>query len=150
PHLVRGEGYVEDPAFFHSSLVGFGIGLDAMKQHPISWWTHAESLHDAAPLSMQYNELDPHAEYKLRVSYAGDMPLVKIRLVADDKYEIHPEIAKGIPVKVLEFDIPKAATSDGKLTLSWYRQAGLGGNGRGCQVAETWLVRKSPELSPRP
>jgi hypothetical protein len=25
--------------------------------------------------------------------------------------------------------------------LSWYRTPGLGGNGRGCQVAEVWLIK---------
>jgi hypothetical protein len=39
-----------------------------------------------------------------------------------------------------EFAIPKAATSEGALKLSWTREAGLGGNGTGCQVAEVWLT----------
>ena len=46
------------------------------------------------------------------------------------------------PVKPIEFDIPKQATSTGELRLSWYREPGLGGNGRGCQVAEVWLMKK--------
>ena len=43
---------------------------------------------------------------------------------------------------IVEFDIPTQATAGGELTLNWRRTPGLGGNGRGCQVAEVWLIRK--------
>jgi len=136
-HLVRGLGYQKDPAFLESSLVGFS----SRAAWPSSWWTHAESLVDA-PLRMHYQDLDPSAQYKIRVVYAGDSARVKIRLMANDSVEIHPLLEKPAPVKPLEFDIPQQATSKGELNLSWYREAGLGGNGRGCQVAEVWLIRK--------
>jgi hypothetical protein len=45
------------------------------------------------------------------------------------------------PVRPLEFDVPKEATAGGYLRLRWYGEMGLGGNDRGCQVAEVWLVR---------
>jgi hypothetical protein len=64
--------------------------------------------------------------------------------VANETYVIHPEMAKPRPAAVLEFDVPREATRDGHLTLTWYRQPGLGGNGRGCAVAEVWLVKKRP------
>jgi hypothetical protein len=51
-------------------------------------------------------------------------------------------MAKPWPPKPLEFDIPREATGTGALTLIWHREAGLGHNGRGCQVAEVWLIRK--------
>src|SRR5204863_5520744 len=136
-HLVRGLGYEKDPAFLESSLVGFA-GRTAWRS---SWWTHAEALVDA-PLRMHYQDLDPNAQYKVRVVYAGDSAGVKIGLVANEAVEIHPLLAKPAPVKPLEFDIPKQATGKGELNLSWYREPGLGGNGRGCQVAEVWLIRK--------
>jgi hypothetical protein len=135
--LVRGLGYEKDPAFLQSSLVGFS-GRAAWRS---SWWTHAESLVDA-PLRMHYDGLDPNAEYKLRVVYAGDSPSVKIRLVANGTVEIHPLLQKPMPVRPLEFDIPRQATGKGVLDLSWSREPGLGGNGRGVQVAEVWLIRK--------
>jgi hypothetical protein len=47
-----------------------------------------------------------------------------------------------MPVRPLEFDIPREATATGELTLSWSREPGLGGNGRGSQVSEIWLIRK--------
>jgi hypothetical protein len=56
--------------------------------------------------------------------------------------EIHPLINKPLPIRPLEFDIPSDATRKGVLILKWFRELGLGGNGRGCQVAEVWLIKK--------
>lgn len=141
PHLVRGPGPGKDPDFRQSSLVGFADGSRA-GQVPwrLSWKNHAESLFDG-PLEMRYADLDPLAQYKVRVVYAGENT-PGIRLAADDQYEVHPFIRKEFPPKPVEFDIPAAATQDGQLSLKWYRTPGLGGSGRGCQVAEVWLVRK--------
>jgi len=137
PHLVRGPGFEKDPAFLKSSLVGFA----ARPAIRTSWWTHAESLGDE-PLQMRYEGLDHDAQYKIRVVYGGDSPRVKIRLVANDEVEIHPLVDKPSPVQPVEFDIPQQATATGELRLSWYREPSLGGNGRGCQVSEVWLIRK--------
>lgn len=140
PHLVRGPGAALDPQHFESALMGTSVRNGIPPVHPISQWTHAESMHNA-PLTMQYDDLDPAATYKLRVSYMGDMLPVKIRLTADESHEIHRLIDKGTD-PLFEFDIPPAATADGELTLVWHREPGLGRNGRGCQVAETWLIRQ--------
>lgn len=137
PHLVRGPGFEEDPAFLRSALVGFAPRASLRT----SWRDHAEALNDA-PLRMHYPNLDPTARYRLRVVYGGDAIKRRIRLVADDKFEVHPLIEKPFPFRPLEFDIPAEATADGDLRLSWYQEAGLGGNGRGCQVSEVWLMRK--------
>ena len=137
PHLVRGAGFEKDPAFLQSSLMSFSY----MPAGPVQWWTYAESLNDA-PLEMRYTGLDSTARYKIRVTYAGDALSAQIRLVADESLEVHPLIRKESPVRPVEFDIPAEATADGELRLNWYRQPGLGGNGRGCQVAEVWLMRK--------
>ena len=86
PHLVRGLPFNEDPASFESPRIGFEEAPDVdLSQAPpfrVSWINHAESLYDA-PLRMRYTNLDPSARYKLRVVYAGDMPEMKIRLVAN-------------------------------------------------------------------
>jgi hypothetical protein len=137
PHLVRGKDYADDPAFLTSPLVGFSY-RPALRS---SWWTHAESLGDA-PLKVRYGDLDRNADYKIRVVYAGDSPNVRIRMVANGSIEIHPFMKKPAPVAPVEFDIPKDATRSGELVLSWFREEGLGGNGRGCQVSEIWLLRK--------
>src|SRR5262249_44514183 len=120
-----------------SSLVGFG----ARGAYRNSFRTHAEALNDA-PLKMRYTDLDPAGAYKVRIVYAGDSPTRKIRLLANDRTEIHPYIEKPTPFRPVEFDIPQQETQSGNLTLTWYREPGLGGNGRGNQVAEVWLMKK--------
>jgi hypothetical protein len=137
PHLVVGPGFEKDPAFLESSHTGFA-GFGPMRT---SWKDHAESLLEA-PLRMHYEELDPQAQYKIRVVYGGDAPRKKIRCLANDTIEIHPLIAKKVPPGPVEFDIPAAATRSGELNLSWYREPNLGDNGRGCQVSEIWLMKK--------
>ena len=128
PHLVS------DPATY----VGFSYNAD----WPMAWWNHAGSLYDA-PLRMRYTGLDPETKYRLRVVYAGDSPRVKMRLSAgDQEMEVHPYLDKPNPMAPLEFDIPAAAIKNGELLLTWRREPGQGGNGRGNEVAEVWLLKK--------
>jgi hypothetical protein len=147
PHLLRGLGFSEDPGCFQSARVDFeeDLVVDEPDENPgvarrVSWMDHAEALYDA-PLQIAYSGLDPKARYKVRVLYAGDSPKRKIRLVANDTIEVHPYLAKPMPFKPLEFAIPPAATQQGKLTLSWIAEPGLGGNGRSSQVSEVWLMK---------
>ncbi len=137
PHLVRGAGADKDPEFRESSLIGFDMALDRR----ISWNHHAESRYDA-PLQMKYENLDPNGVYKVRLVYAGDVFTARIQLIADDQYPIHPLIEKPKPLRPMEFPIPAEATSDGDLILTWTQEPGRGGNGRGCQVAEVWLIKE--------
>jgi len=90
---------------------------------------------------LHYDQLDPRAYYKLRVVYAGDQPSRKIRLVASDNIEIHPFMPKPVPPNPLEYELPPETTKSGELTLNWFREPGLGDNGRGCHVAEVWLMK---------
>jgi hypothetical protein len=150
PHLQRGLGFSEDPGCFQSTRADFeeDLVVDEPDEDPgvarrVSWMDHAEALYDA-PLQMVYSGLDPKARYKVRVLYAGDSPKRKIRLVANDTLEVHPYLAKPMPFKPLEFPIAPAATQQGQLTLSWFGEPGLGGNGRSCQVSEVWLTKDSP------
>ena len=138
PHLVKGKPYAEDPAFLESPIVEFSYRPALRK----SSWTSAGSLGET-PLRMHYDKLDRNAEYKIRLIYAGDSPNVKIKLVANSSIEIHPLMQKPNPVKPIEFDIPREATAGGELNLEWTREQGLGGNGRGCQVSEIWLIKKT-------
>jgi hypothetical protein len=148
PHLVVGPGFEKDPALLESSHTGFEEGevADEPDEKPLgalrtSWMDHAESLFDE-PLRLHYAGLDPGARYAVRVVYAGDAPNRKIRLVANDGGDVHPFITKPFPYRPVEFDIPPEATRSGELDLRWYREPGLGGNGRGCQVSEVWLIKK--------
>ena len=127
PHLVRGE----------ATIIGFGPSGTRRR----SWWDHAEAFYDA-PLRMHYAGLDPAAHYKIRVVYAGDSPRRKIRLMAGGNLEVHPAIEKPSPVRPAEFDIPQKAIEHGELDLEWRGEPGLGGNGRGCQVSEVWLIKR--------
>jgi hypothetical protein len=135
PHLVRGVGFEKDPQFWRSSLLGFNNSPGGR----VSWLDYAEALHEQ-PLEMRYTGLDPKARYKVRVVYAGDMAR-EVRMLAG-AIEVHPLIKKPVPARPVEFDIPARATADGELTLQWYRRPGLGGNGRGAQVAELWLIKE--------
>ena len=147
PHLVRGAGFERDPASFESARAGFeeDAVVDEFNEKPegarrFSWIDHAESLFDA-PLTMRYPNLDLKARYKIRVVYAGDSSKRKIRLMANEGIEVHPFIVKEFPSRPVEFDIPPGAVQTGELNLSWYREPGLGGNGRGCQISEVWLIK---------
>ena len=93
---------------------------------------------------MRYVGLDPAAQYRVRVVYAGDAfsMTTAIRLMANGKHEIHPALTKPSPVAPLEFDIPAVATQGGELTLTFSAPPGIGSAGRGNQIAEVWLVRK--------
>jgi hypothetical protein len=148
PHLVRPVRYDEDPGALASPRVGFEEDLVVDEPDEklgvarrVSWIDHAETLYDT-PLEVRYAGLDPQAAYRVRVAYAGDSPKRKIRLVANGTFEIHPLQPKPVPFQLLEYDVPRAATAGGTLTLAWSGEPGLGGNGRGCQVSEVWLIRK--------
>jgi len=153
PHLVRGPGFEKDPSLLESSAVSIVnqsdgavagnndfalLNMGLQPAGPFSWWDLAETYYDT-PLRMRYNELDKSAQYKIRVVYIGD-PRRDMRLVADEKFEVHALVKKEY--RPLEFDIPLAATADGELNLSWYQAPGSRGSGRGCQVAEVWLIKK--------
>src|SRR5438552_5605067 len=94
-----------------------------------------------ALLRIRYTVHYTESRYLVRVVYMGDAPRVPIRLVANGSVEIHPFQPKADPPVPVEFDIPLEATRGGTLLLEWTRPPGLGGNGRGCQVAEVWLIR---------
>ncbi|HJT77575.1 MAG TPA: hypothetical protein VJ739_10285, partial [Gemmataceae bacterium] len=140
PHLVRGLGPAKDPEFRASSLVGFGFrGPGPDQSLPRAWWQHAESLFDA-PLRVRYTGLDPAAAYRVRVVYGQEEERTKVRLVANDRFEVHGYLGRSF--EPLEFAIPAGATAGGELTLTWTAEPGGGGAGRGCQVAEVSLLKK--------
>lgn len=140
PHLVAPPPFRQDPGPYHSGMTGFGWNASWR----LSWMTHAEAFYDGT-LQMRYENLDPEAQYRVRVVYAGDMysQTPRVRLTADDVHEVHGLMQKPQPVAPVEFEIPRAATADGTLTLSWQAEPGLGGAGRGCQVGEVWLIKET-------
>ena len=140
PHLVLGEGPDRDPLFFRSPLTGFSFRAHNFDPTlPRAWLTHAETLYDT-PLVMRYPDLDRKAAYKVRVVYNRERVTSAVRLTANDKFEVHD--FTGRAREELEFDVPKEATATGTLTLKWAQKEGSGGSGRGCQVAEVWLLKQ--------
>jgi hypothetical protein len=144
PHLVRPGSYVQDPGFLETPFVGF----DSEPAWRRSWCTHVDGRY-ATPVTMHYRDLDPRARYKVRVVYGGDNFEAKVRLVAvasaandTSEIEIHPLMSKPQPVAPIEFAIPKKAISAGELTLTWRSDPKRGHAGRGCQIAEVWLIKK--------
>jgi hypothetical protein len=137
PHLLNTGGFDKDPGFMESAFNGFANKPEWRR----SWFDSAETAFDTS-LQMRYTGLDQAAQYKIRVVYAGTTPQLKIRLVANDQYEIHPLMEKPNPVKPVEFDVPQTATAGGELNLTWNIEPGRGGNGRGRQVSEIWLIKK--------
>jgi hypothetical protein len=141
PHVLLGLGSEQDPEFRASVLTGFSYPDRFGSATPMAWKRWGEALFDA-PLRMQYKDLDPQVQYRVRVVYSSEGRRSKIRLMANGTQEIHPFIDRPLPQKPLEFDIPPEVTATGELTLAWTRELGLGGNGRGAQVCEIWLMRK--------
>ena len=161
PHLVKPKPLSDDPAGVTTPREAHYRGNP---EHQRLSWIDVEEALNNTPLTMRYTELDPDAAYRIRVTYLGRYRAT-IRLVADDKYEIHgpyghtlqgiryttgysdaaavvtPKEGDPPPVVTpLEFVIPREATEDGTLELTWQRITG-----RGTQVAEIWLIKQSPQ-----
>jgi hypothetical protein len=140
PHLVPGRSYEEDPQYLESPVMAFGC----RRGYRLSWCDVADGLY-GYEVKLHYPSLDPEAEYKVRLVYSGSLrrrgePVV-VRLTGDG-VEIHPEMPKPNPIQPVEFDVPVEVTRDGELTLGCTGAVGRGGPGRGCQIAEVWLMRK--------
>ena len=147
PHLDRGLGHERDPAFLHTPLDGhLAAGNGAPLPLRTSWVDFAWGLNDNS-VTLNYANLDPRAEYRVRVVYPDIRSKAKIRLVANGTIEVHPFIARANPIAPVAFDIPQSATASGKLSLSWNREPGLGGNGSGCSISEVWLEKKTSGLA---
>jgi hypothetical protein len=140
PHLVRQTTWDEDPGFqrgpqeaHYRSLDNYSLKLDRTLK--FSWLDQAQ-VPSEIPLLMRYPDLDPEATYRLRITYYGRFGAV-VRLVADDKLTIHDALPRPDPIWPVEFPVPRAATADGVLDLTWYLV-----DRRGVQVAEIWLIRE--------
>jgi len=142
PHLLpvdRKKVWKLDPGYVSSSQSEFGDRVNKdllkLKEGKLSWLNQAETLF-GTPLRMRYENLDPSAKYRLRVTYSGRFRAT-MRLLADQSYEVHGPLPQPSEPWPIEFDIPQAATADGVLDLQWELLAQ-----RGCQVAEVWLIKQ--------
>jgi hypothetical protein len=133
PHLVRPLTWSEDPGFIESVQDGFTREAEQWRQ---SWRDQAETLY-GTPLRVRYEGLDVTAKYRVKATYAGRYG-AKMRLTADDAHLIHDTLGATDPPAPQTFDVPVEATKDGTLELRWDLV-----EGRGCQVAEVWLIKGS-------
>ena len=146
PRLDKYLEWKDDPGSLRSPRVSFEPGLRGDEwihtvqatgykglAIPLAWMNQISTLYDT-PLNVIYENLDPESSYTLRVTYTGRFR-AKIQLTADDKFQIH-EIMQTGTTPVHEFSIPKEATGDGRLKLTWTCPKGQ----RGSQVAELWLM----------
>ena len=138
----------EDPGSLQSPRIGFGVGLvgeewvDEIQATgfkgqvtPRAWMKQAKTLYDQ-PLRIRYGNLDRDATYRIRISYTGRFRS-RMRMTTDDGQTIHDFIQTG-EQPTFEFNIPKAATIDGKVTFEWT----CGEGERGSQVTEIWLMKQ--------
>lgn len=139
PHLVRQKLQAADPGGVASPRIDFSQAMDnkshKLSDQRLSWHDVVETLY-GTPLRMHYADLDPTAQYRLRVTYSGRYNAT-MTLTADGAHEIHKALPQPRPVWPVEFSIPQTATADGLLDLEWNLVSG-----RGCQVGEVWLIRE--------
>jgi len=135
--VVREIPWEQDPGTLKSPRVAYYYKVDrpSDKDFPLAWKNQIGTLYET-PLKVVYENLDPEGQYLLRVSYTGRRGKM-VRLVADGKYLVHDLIPTFKP-PMREFPIPKEATADGRLELTWT----CGEGQRGSQVSELWLIKK--------
>jgi len=135
--LLNDVAWKDDPGTLLSPRTAFYYKVNRPEDAaiPLAWKSQAGTLYET-PLRMLYENLDPNASYRVRVTYAGRRSGM-VRMVADGKYEVHDLIRTRKP-PVREFKIPQAATADGRLELTWT----CGEGQRGSQVCEIWLIKE--------
>ncbi len=131
PHLVSEKTWLQDPGYVESPQDEFLFNQPTLR---LSQQDQAQTLY-GTPLKMLYDGLDSNAAYTLRVVYSGRFKAT-MRLVANGTTEIHPALPQPASPAPVEFPIPREATRTGTLNLEWQLV-----EGRGCQVAEVWLIR---------
>jgi PKD repeat protein len=137
PHLVQQLPWDQDPGRVESTGQEFSWhNMDYANLEKgggrLSWQDQAYTLY-GQPLQMQYTGLDPVAGYHLKGTYAGRFKPT-MTCTADGVYAVHGAVAYQV-YPPYEFAVPPAATRDGTLNLQWDLVSG-----RGCQLAETWLI----------
>lgn len=146
--VVSDVSWEKDPGSLQSPRVSFGVGIvgeewvDEIRATgfkgqvtPRAWMKQVKTLYEE-PLKIAYDELDPQATYRMRVSYTGRFRS-RMKLVTDDGAVIHDFFQTG-EEPLFEFDIPQKTTADGKVTFIWT----CGEGGQGPQVTEIWLMKK--------
>jgi len=135
-HLVRGAGYSSDPEAYMSAIDGIA-DMTPDEGWRMAWVTYAETLYEQ-PIMLQYLALDPKAHYRLKIVYAGEGYALPVKLTGNGEI-LHDFAERKTNPMTVELDVPQSLTKAGRLMLEWSRPVGLGGSGRGHQVAQVWL-----------
>ncbi len=141
PYLVKGLPYDQDPGFYATPHRRFPYWKDPRPLRR-SWRAYTGGLNEY-PLQLRFPHLDPAAGYSLRVVYSDTDYEIKIRLTANEEFEIHPFMFKPNPPSPQEFAIPQEATRQGELRLSLQREPGMGGLGAGHEICEIWIIKRN-------
>lgn len=137
PHLVRGPGSLADPQAWASAV-------DGINEHsPDEDWrlaevTYAEALFEH-PLTLRYTGLEASRSFRLRYARGGEDYALPLTLTANGVPLPVPPVRTENP-QIVDVVIPRALTASGRLDLVWQRPPGIGGGGRGRQIAEVWLI----------
>jgi hypothetical protein len=148
PHLVYGWPFGEG---------GFS-GFNKVSQRTIAFTTDEEK-----GVTFQYNGLDPEAQYRVRFTLVRPVylprfgirqPQTKESIYADGFLLVKELELPAFESESFEYEIPKEATGDGKLTIWFEKQAGIGEGpeadvilwrntgGWGTLVSEVWLMKE--------
>jgi hypothetical protein len=103
-----------------------------------SWQSQMTTLY-GTPLKMRYEGLDPTAQYRLKVTYAGRFR-PSMTLTLNDEFGIHGPVPQPDPIWPVSYYLPRESTRSGTLDVEWNLV-----DGRGCIVAEVWLIKVSNE-----
>jgi hypothetical protein len=136
--IVNPIPWEQDPGTLQSPRIAFDYTVYRPEDldWPLAWKSQVGTIYET-PLRLAYDNLDPQAQYKVRVAYTGRRSKM-MELVADDVYRIHGPVETLNP-PIREFEVPKEATADGRLELMWT----CGEGQRGSQVSEIWLIKES-------
>ena len=144
--------WAQDPGSLESPRESFGVGLSGVdwvheivakgfegQTTPLAWMNQINTLYDT-PLEIEYDNLDTHGSYTLKIAYTGRFRS-KMKLMANGVL-IHDYIRMGTQ-PLFEFPLPKEVTGKGKVLFTWSCGDDDKGEGeRGSQVAEIWLIKK--------
>lgn len=82
---------------------------------PRAWMKQAKTLYDQ-PLKIRYENLDPKATYRIRISYTGRFRS-RMKMTTDDDLVIHDFIQTGHQ-PTFEFNVPNQPMPTVRLLLS--------------------------------
>ncbi|MEZ6054532.1 MAG: hypothetical protein R3C02_24620 [Planctomycetaceae bacterium] len=132
--IAEQAGVVTDELAFKEEVSRVPGAYKGRQELRTSWQSQITTLY-GTPLKMRYEGLDPNAQYRLKVTYAGRFrPTMTLTL--NDEFGIHGPVPQPNPIWPVSYYLPQAATRSGTLDVEWNLV-----EGRGCMVAEVWLIK---------